>query len=240
MQLTLALLNLGLKTASAAGWIKTRTDAALHDLDAKVSSLITQPLHEGLARLEQAATTISPDLQRTLLNEARAKFTDVASRPAAPLAVRALAEVALASCWWNLDHADLARAALLRAVELQSSVIDELRAAWTKHSPHPSAWSAAAGAPPASRAAGGMAAGAAALAAGAALPLLGPVAVTTFGAKKLRDRRADSRRRAVEIELARCDGDTQLLLEMAARTGADGMSRAAAELRAKLPALPTA
>lgn len=43
----LALLNLGLKTAAATGLIKSRADLALENLDAKVSSLIAQPLHVG-------------------------------------------------------------------------------------------------------------------------------------------------------------------------------------------------
>ena len=57
----------------------------------KVASFIAQPLHEGLARLEQAAGSANADLRTTLLGEARAKFTDVLARPAAPASVRVAA-----------------------------------------------------------------------------------------------------------------------------------------------------
>ncbi len=222
-----ALLNLGLRTATATGLIRTRADRALESLDDKVASLIAQPLHEGLARLEQAAGSVNADLRTTLLGEARAKFTDVLARPAAPVAVRVAAATALTACWWNLDQPDLAREAVLRAVDLQRQAVDDLRAQWAKTNQHRTGWSSTAS---------GSAAAAGARAAATAFVL--PLGLTGYRVKELVERQADSRRKALEAEMTLSDADTLLVLELAARTGADGMSRATDSLKSRMPALP--
>ncbi|GAA1885705.1 hypothetical protein [Lapillicoccus jejuensis] len=247
VSLCLALLSLSVKTATATGIIRSRADHALEGLDAKVASLVTQPLHEGFARLEQAATAGTLERRVALLEEARAKFTDVGTRDAAGPIVQAMAEAALASCWWNLDEPDLARRAALRAAKLQNDAIDGLRASRTKLIRQKSSWSiskvasAAAGAGGAATGAGAAGAVAAGFSAAAGAAMLGPAAAVGYGAKKLWDRQMDQRVKSVETELTLCDPGTRLLLELAARVGVDADSSAGPleELRAKLPALPS-
>ncbi len=113
--LAVDLLRLGHGLAKSAGLLKSRTDALLATVDAKVSALVEAPLHEGLARLEQAATAGLKARQWSLLEEARGKLTDVVNRSAAPPAIRAYAGVALTATWHHLGEPALALAALDRA-----------------------------------------------------------------------------------------------------------------------------
>jgi len=52
------------------------------------------------------------------------------------------------------------------------------------------------------------------------------------------ERQADSLRKALETGMTLGDADTLLVLELAARTGADGMSRVTDSLKSRMPALP--
>lgn len=119
ISLAISLLGLGLNGARAAGIIQTHTDRLLLQLDKSVAVLVAAPLHEGFGRLEQAALAKDRARQRQLLDEARAKFSDVAARSTASPAVRGYAGAALAACWHGLGEEDLARRACLQALAVQ-------------------------------------------------------------------------------------------------------------------------
>lgn len=91
-------------------------EMALHEVSEDVKSIVEAPWNEGLSRLGQAISTAGPE-QTMLLNEARGKFDDVASRPSAPTSIRAMASGLVSAIWQLQGQGDLARRELVRALE---------------------------------------------------------------------------------------------------------------------------
>ena len=121
------LLKLGLSTAQATGLLRNGAARQLDGISKQVSSLIAVPLLEALGRLEQAALVQSPEQRRLLLEEARAKASDVVARDTAPAGVRVHGAVVLAACWWSLQHPELAQAAAATALHLQEEAVLEVK-----------------------------------------------------------------------------------------------------------------
>lgn len=98
---------------------------ALRELSEDVKSVVEAPWQEGLSRLGQALSTSGSE-QTMLLNEARRKFDDVASRRSAPTSIRAMASGLLAAIWQHQGNEDLARRELARALEAANTDWTEL------------------------------------------------------------------------------------------------------------------
>lgn len=102
-------LGTGLDAARAYGALEKLTDQTLDVLSDDMKGLVAAPLHEGMSRLAQAVVVEDPTRRVALLEEARGKFTDVASRDVS-VSVRARANAALALTWSQLGERALALA----------------------------------------------------------------------------------------------------------------------------------
>lgn len=202
--LAVNLLKLGHGLARSAGLIKSRTDAILSSVDGKVSVLIEAPLHEGPARLEQAAHVADARRRLALLEEARGKLTDVISRKAAAASARAYAGAALTATWHHLGEPQLALEVLERAERDLREVPQPTAGA------QPDGGNRGDGTAAAAVAVGGAAAVATVLSGGLLAPLAAG-AVAQYGRKRVRD--AVKQRRAAEKDVASRMADAEALHE---------------------------
>lgn len=110
------LLGRGVQTARALGLLQDAVASQLAIVVGEVRSLASAPLSEGLARLSQAVETESQSRRQLLLEEARGKFTDVASRDLSP-SISTRAHLCLAVTWAQLGEASLAQSSCASALE---------------------------------------------------------------------------------------------------------------------------